>query len=706
VRDAIATRLKRLSSPCVLMLQAASIVGRDFSTTVVAAMLGRTSRECLGPLDEAVAAGLTEVGPMPGEYRFVHALIRDAIEAGLGSPERVGLHRQAAEAVESLYAGRLGPRLFDVARHWAVAAVEGGDRLRAAEWIERAAGEAMRTLAYEEGARLFQLALSVGEGELDALAECRLLRGLARAMHLSGDVTGCLEACVAAAGLARGQGRADLFAEAALVPEAIGPTPSEMITRQLCLEALEALGDDDVALLARVTARFAEACIYVAWVKEDSALDYAAAGAASARALVLSEQCGDRAAQEAALRARRLACSGPEGLDERAELSERMLTLGRETADPRTQLWARLWRIDVAFERGDLARVGRELEALSWCVEQVRGPHARYELLRCQAVLAQAQGRYGEAMRLAELGYAEVAPFGVGVGFQERAGLLHQIGLHVGHEATGSAEASGIAATTVFAGRFQTVGVIIGVANAHLLASLGRLEEAGAVYRSLGPADLWQPSPHATLPAYAFGINVAIAVDARQDVATLRERLAAYRGHHVVSGAGQVAYFGPVEMWLGRAAQHLGLVDVAVTDLDHAVEVCASNGAVGYGAEAQCLLASVLLRRAHPRDRARARSLLESCARQASVLGMGVIRAQADALLQELVSAGPLTRREWEVAELVATGSTNREIAGALYLSERTAQNHVQHILTKLGLANRSQITAWMTRQEMSTRKE
>jgi DNA-binding CsgD family transcriptional regulator len=33
-------------------------------------------------------------------------------------------------------------------------------------------------------------------------------------------------------------------------------------------------------------------------------------------------------------------------------------------------------------------------------------------------------------------------------------------------------------------------------------------------------------------------------------------------------------------------------------------------------------------------------------------------------------------------------------------LSERTAQNHVQHILTKLDLANRSQITAWVARQE------
>ncbi|WP_219419905.1 response regulator transcription factor [Pseudonocardia nigra] len=74
------------------------------------------------------------------------------------------------------------------------------------------------------------------------------------------------------------------------------------------------------------------------------------------------------------------------------------------------------------------------------------------------------------------------------------------------------------------------------------------------------------------------------------------------------------------------------------------------------------------------------------------------------ALLRQLVAAGPLTRREWEVAELVAKGSTNREIAARLCLSERTAQNHVQHILTKLDLANRSQVTAWVARQDVSTR--
>ena len=55
----------------------------------------------------------------------------------------------------------------------------------------------------------------------------------------------------------------------------------------------------------------------------------------------------------------------------------------------------------------------------------------------------------------------------------------------------------------------------------------------------------------------------------------------------------------------------------------------------------------------------------------------------------------PLTRREQQVAELVARGLSNREIAAALVVSQRTAEAHVGNILTKLGFGTRAQIAAW-----------
>ena len=60
--------------------------------------------------------------------------------------------------------------------------------------------------------------------------------------------------------------------------------------------------------------------------------------------------------------------------------------------------------------------------------------------------------------------------------------------------------------------------------------------------------------------------------------------------------------------------------------------------------------------------------------------------------------AGPaqvLTKREFEVASLVAEGLTNREVAGRLHLSVRTVDVHLDHVLTKLGFHNRSQLVAW-----------
>jgi predicted ATPase/DNA-binding SARP family transcriptional activator/DNA-binding CsgD family transcriptional regulator len=56
-----------------------------------------------------------------------------------------------------------------------------------------------------------------------------------------------------------------------------------------------------------------------------------------------------------------------------------------------------------------------------------------------------------------------------------------------------------------------------------------------------------------------------------------------------------------------------------------------------------------------------------------------------------------LTRREQEVALLVARGLTNRQIAQELSVSRNTANNHVARILRKLGLSSRSQIAAWVT---------
>jgi predicted ATPase/DNA-binding CsgD family transcriptional regulator len=63
---------------------------------------------------------------------------------------------------------------------------------------------------------------------------------------------------------------------------------------------------------------------------------------------------------------------------------------------------------------------------------------------------------------------------------------------------------------------------------------------------------------------------------------------------------------------------------------------------------------------------------------------------------------GGLSAREWEVARLVADGRTNRQIAEALVVSERTAEHHVSHVLAKVGLNSRTQLALWTATRDRS----
>lgn len=62
-----------------------------------------------------------------------------------------------------------------------------------------------------------------------------------------------------------------------------------------------------------------------------------------------------------------------------------------------------------------------------------------------------------------------------------------------------------------------------------------------------------------------------------------------------------------------------------------------------------------------------------------------------------------LTRREREIADLVAEGKSNREIAAQLVISERTAEGHVEQIRNKLGFRSRAQIAAWVVEERASS---
>jgi DNA-binding NarL/FixJ family response regulator len=76
-----------------------------------------------------------------------------------------------------------------------------------------------------------------------------------------------------------------------------------------------------------------------------------------------------------------------------------------------------------------------------------------------------------------------------------------------------------------------------------------------------------------------------------------------------------------------------------------------------------------------------------------------VARKLTRSLIAPQRTATALTPRERQILVLVAQGKSNRDIASALVISERTARTHVSNVLTKLGLASRTQAALWAVRE-------
>jgi ATP/maltotriose-dependent transcriptional regulator MalT len=105
-----------------------------------------------------------------------------------------------------------------------------------------------------------------------------------------------------------------------------------------------------------------------------------------------------------------------------------------------------------------------------------------------------------------------------------------------------------------------------------------------------------------------------------------------------------------------------------------------------------------------------AASLIATARSTAEALDSEPLAARADELARVGRGRGtfeepwwPLTAREFEVARLIAEGSTNAEIAGELTIAPKTASAHVEHILAKLGVARRAEIATWVANIERTT---
>jgi DNA-binding NarL/FixJ family response regulator len=144
--------------------------------------------------------------------------------------------------------------------------------------------------------------------------------------------------------------------------------------------------------------------------------------------------------------------------------------------------------------------------------------------------------------------------------------------------------------------------------------------------------------------------------------------------------------------------------DQARADFQAALELFSGLGLALEAASARVALARALASHAPAAAVVEARHALETFER----LGATRDADAAAAVLRELGAPartfpkgyGALTKRETEVLSLLAEGCSNTEIADRLYISRRTAEHHVAHILSKLGLRNRAEAAAYALREQ------
>jgi len=228
-----------------------------------------------------------------------------------------------------------------------------------------------------------------------------------------------------------------------------------------------------------------------------------------------------------------------------------------------------------------------------------------------------------------------------------------------------------------------------------VLSYLRRCDEAVPLIADAG--DIGADYDETWLMSLADFLEASVLCRHTETAAELVRRLAPLAG----GLHGYLVSFGRL---LGDAAVMLGQFDAARDYYTQALEVCHKTRFRPELALTRLDMAELLLTQ-FPAERTEARQHLGLATAELSAMHMqpGLERALrlGHSIGAAAVQGKLLTAREQEVAGLVARGMSNREIAQALVITEGTAEVHVKHILSKLGLRSRYQIAAWAAGQQL-----
>ena len=688
IRQVIRRRTALLSPAGLELLNAASVIGREFSLKILEPLTGKPRGRLLSEIDEAIAARVvTEVPRAPGTFHFNHALIRETLYDDLPMSRRVELHRLAGEALENLVGQDLDAHLNELATHFFKAS-SGGDSDKALDYASRAADYAMSRFAFEEAARLYRLALdALDQLQPDDSTRARLLLSLARAQHLSDEMVAGIDTSLELVQVAARLGDGVLAAQAALVTEAVMTLGAESEKMEaLCTQAMLALGDADDALRARLLAQLSMALHF-----RDSARSVALARGS----LEVAERSGDPIALAAALNVGQNVPFGMRSPEEAIRAGERLISLGAETGSRKVELWGHFWRVAGLFEIGDMQALEDAIEDHGRLAEEIRDPSARWRTTMSRAVLAFLSGRLEEAERRALEVKAKGTPNQVRVVKVMQAAQLAFIWRSQGRfEETIAMMDRAIQADP---------NITVRAVRTNALAQLGRVDEARRDFAELTAVDLrTRQRAHTWLITIAHIAEASVVLGESTQFELLYELFSPYPDRNVVAASGTAASHGSASRYLGLLAMSLGRLDDAIAHYEQAIAMNERQRALPYLAYSQLELAEALVRRGRSADRSKAQALAAVSFESATRMGMHPLVADARTLVAKIGGAekhAPLSRRQAEIATLVAAGLTNKQIADKLHLSVRTAENHVENICNKLGFGSRAQIAVWATQK-------
>lgn len=610
IRQAIAVRTARLSEPCQRVLAIASALGREFAIEPLALVSGVDAGSLAELLDQALAAGILVEATPPGSLRFSHALVADTLYDGLSPARRARVHAAIAAALQEVYGEHVDAHLAELAHHYARAGAT-APAGRSVEYAQRAAQYADAMLAYEDSARLYTLALDCIAAQAPGDAERRLeiLLGLGDAQSKAGDLGDAKSTFRQAAELARMIGRAEELAQAALGYGGRGiwsAARGDPHVVPLLDEALRALRDAEVPQRARVMARLATAM-------RDSASGHACAALAR-EAVELARRVDDPRTLTYTLDALYVVLWRPDTLQERLAVATEAVQLAAETGDVERELPAHDYRLFAFLERGEMAAVEAEFDAVTRLAEGVRQPWALWKTTAVGALLALLQGRFDEAAELiaSARGHGERSqPWNATVSYRlQRFALASARG--------GLQDIEPLVARAIEEFPSYRLWRCVAV---NLDWQLGRLDRAGAGFERLAASDFRDlPFDEEWLLGLSLLAPVCAALDDAQRARTLHAMLAPY-ADRVATGIPEIAT-GAVARPLGLLAATRGDSHTAERHFEDALKLNTAIGARPWLAHTQHDHARMLLARHDTGDRERAHELLAQCRRLYAELGM------------------------------------------------------------------------------------